>query len=168
MNKKEFTKEDIKNGAVVELRNGERYLKLDNTLLGLYNNRLKEKYTYYLLLDYYENNLNYTIDSNYDIMKILNPDNNLFITNYNGASALLALNFINFSWTWDRKEKKKIKLKDLSYNQYIEWIKDNCSNLVCEYCPFYKADCRKGNTSWVNNKDLYSEKFLNQEIEMED
>lgn len=168
MNKKEFTKEDIKNGAVVELRNGKRFLKLDNTLLGLYNNVLKENYISYMLLDYYDNNLTYKLDSNYDIMKILNPDTNLFIKNYNSASALLTLNFLNFSWTWERKEKQKIKLKDLTLEQYIKWINNNCSNLTCENCPFYKVDCRKDNTSWVNNKDLYSEKFLNQEIELKE
>lgn len=166
MSKKEFTKEDIKNGAVVELRNGEKYLKLDNTLLGLHNNTLKEDHISYMLLDYYEENLKYIIDSDYDIMKILNPANNLFIKNYNAASALLALNYLDFSWTWERKEKKKIKLKDLSYNQYIAWINNHCSNLVCEKCPFYKVDCHKTNTGWINNKDLYSEKFLNQEIEL--
>lgn len=168
MNKKDFTKEDIKNGAVVELRNGKRFLKLDNTLLGLFNNVLKENYTSYLLLDYYDNNLTYAIDSDYDIMKILNPDNNLFIKNYNSASALLALNFINFSWTWERKEKKKIKLKDLTREEYEKWIQKNCYGYTCENCIFYKVDCRKYNTGWINNKDLYSDKFLNQEVEIEE
>lgn len=165
MNKKEFTKEDIKNGAVVELRNGERFLKLDNTLLGLYNNKLKENHTSYLLLDYYENNLKYVIDSKYDIMKILNPDNNLFIKNYNGASALLALNFNNFSWTWERKEKQKIKLKDMTMKDYDKWQQKNCKGLNCRVCPFRLVRCSVLE-GWISNKDLYSEKFLNQEIEL--
>lgn len=167
MNKKEFTKEDIKNGAVVELRNGERFLKLDNTLLGLYNNKLKENYTSYLLLDYYENNLKYVIDSKYDIMKILNPDNNLFIKNYNSGSALLALNFINFSWTWERKEKRKTKLKDMTMEDYEKWQEKNCKDLNCRVCPFRLVRC-SALEGWISNKELYSEKFLNQEIEMED
>lgn len=163
-----FTKKDIKNGAVVELRSGERFLKVDNALFGLYDNVLKENHTSYMLLDYYESNLTYKSDSDYDIMKILNPNTNLFIGNYNPASALLTLNYLDFSWTWEREEKKKIKLKDLSHNQYIKWLDDNCFDLACENCPFHKIDCRKDNTSWVNNKELYSEKFLNQEIEIEE
>lgn len=162
-----FTKQDIKNGAVVELRNGKRFLKLDNTLLGLYNNVLKENYTPYLLLDYYEENLRYKTDSNYDIMKVLNPDNNFFVKDYNSASALLALNFINFSWTWERKETRKIKLKDLTFEQYKKWYKDNCSNTKCVECVFFNVLC--GITCygcWVKHKDLYSEKFLNQEVEL--
>lgn len=168
MNKKDFTKEDIKNGAVVELRNGKRFLKLDNTLLGLFKNVLKENYTSYLLLDYYDDNLTYSIDSDYDIMKVLNPNNNLFIKNYNSASALLALNFCNFSWTWERKEKRTIKLKDLTLEQYKKWQDNNCCNLECINCIFYKLHCGVHSTGWVNNKDLYTEKFLNQEIELED
>lgn len=165
----DFTKKDIKNGAVVELRNGKRFLKLDNTLLGLYNNVLKENYTPYLLLDYYEENLRYKTDSNYDIMKVLNPDNNFFVKDYNSASALLALNFINFSWTWERKEKRKIKLKDLTLEQYKKWCKDNCSNTKCEECVFFNVTCGiPCNGCWVKHKDLYSEKFLNQEIEIEE
>ena len=102
-----FTKKDIKNGAVVEVRNGGRYLKVDNTLLGLYNNVLKENRICYMLLDCYESNLTYKSNSDYDIMKILNPDTNLFLASYNSASALLTLNYLDFSWTWERKEENE-------------------------------------------------------------
>ena len=158
MNKKEFTKEDIKNGAVVELRNGERFLKVDYTLLDLKMNGE------FLNIEHYKDNLT-TVVKDFDIMKVLNPEQNIINTK-SCNKALTAINNNNFKWTWERKENQKIKLKDLSYNQYIKWIKNNCSKLVCENCPFYKVDCRIDNTSWVNNKDLYSEKLLNQEIEL--
>lgn len=166
-----FTKKDIKNGAVVELRNGERYLKVDNTLLVLFNNILKEDHTSYMLLNYYNDNLTYksdsNSDSNYDIMKVLNPDTNLFIGNYNAASALLTLNYLDFSWTWERKEKKKIKLKDLTCEQYKNWKNKQCRSSNCKNCIFYTVSCGEWrNDCWVNNKDLYNEKFLNQEVEL--
>lgn len=166
---KNFTKKDIKNGAVVELRSGERFLKLDNTLLGLYNNVLKENYTSFLLLEYYEYDLTYKVNSKYDIMKILNPDNTFFIRNYNSASALLALNFINFSWTWERKETRKIKLKDLTPEQYENWKDEHCCGSNCKNCIFYKVSCGAwSGDCWINNKEVYSENFLNQEIEWEE
>lgn len=119
-----------------------------------------------MLLDYYKDNLKYVIDSKYDIMKILNPDNNLFIKNYNGASALLALNFINFSWTWEREEKRKIKLKDMTMEDYEKWLEKNCKGLNCRECPFRLVRCSDTLEGWISNKELYSEKFLNQEIEL--
>lgn len=158
MNKKEFTKEDIKNGAVVEVRNGGRYLKVDNTLLDL--NMTGE----FINIEHYKEDLTCLV-KDFDIIKVLNPEEN--IVNIKCCNkALTAIKNNNFKWTWERKETRKIKLKDLSYNQYIKWINDNCSSLACENCPFYKVDCRRDNTSWICNKDLYNEKFLNQEIEL--
>ncbi len=65
----------------------------------------------------------------------------------------------------------KIKLRDLTYEQYREWNeKNNCSIKKCRECPFDKVYCEASEASeicWVKNKDLYSETFLNQEIEVE-
>lgn len=65
--------------------------------------------------------------------------------------------------------KKLIKLKDLTKEQWDNCNSDICSTIRCENCIFYKVYC--GTTlekkSWINNKDLYSDKFLNQEIEIE-
>ena len=71
------------------------------------------------------------------------------------------------------KEKKKVKLRDLTEEQYNKWIKNNCTTYgdYCDGCPFQKVRCnnRKGlNDAWYLNKDLYSNKFLDQEIEIEE
>lgn len=65
--------------------------------------------------------------------------------------------------------KKRIKLRDLTKEQWDNCNSDICSTIRCENCMFYKVYC--GTTlekkSWFNNKDLYSDKFLDQEIEIE-
>ena len=70
------------------------------------------------------------------------------------------------------KETKKVKLRDLTIEQYNEWVDNHCQeyNEYCDKCPFQKVKCEKDggqNSLWINNKDLYSDKFLDQEIEIE-
>ena len=86
---------------------------------------------------------------------------------------------VNLSWKeffsddWEIvKEKKKVKLRDLTEEQYQKWVLKNCENYgnKCEGCPFQKVRCdnyEKKNDWWIGNKDLYSDKFLDQEIEIE-
>ena len=63
------------------------------------------------------------------------------------------------------KETKKVKLRDLTEKQYVKWRKNNCcANICCSSCPFKYINCDIG---WINHKDLYSDKFLDQEIEVE-
>lgn len=70
------------------------------------------------------------------------------------------------------KEKKKVKLRDLTEEQYKKWFKNNCDTFDdCDGCPFSKVRCinyDKRKNWWIDNKDLYSDKFLNQEIEIEE
>ncbi len=57
---------------------------------------------------------------------------------------------------------KKIKLRDLTKEQIRKF---DCSGLDCEYCPFNIANCDIDNEKfWMNHKDLYSDKFLDQEV----
>ena len=63
--------------------------------------------------------------------------------------------------------KQKIKLRDLTEKQYETWCKENCDNMNCKTCPFYKVQCSLGEFCWVRNKDIYSNKFLDQEVEIE-
>ena len=65
------------------------------------------------------------------------------------------------------EEKKKVKLRDLTEEQYKKWFKENCIYMNCKTCPFCRAVCSLGNFCWVRNKDLYTDKFLDQEIEIE-
>lgn len=66
--------------------------------------------------------------------------------------------------------KKKIKLRDLTSEQFERWMKDNCGHneyVDCVECPFFFSNCIVDEKkSWVNNKDLYSDKFLDIEIEV--
>lgn len=64
----------------------------------------------------------------------------------------------------------KIKLRDLTKKQYREWEYQNCNNKItnCEKCIFDNVRCDSYlNCCWINHKELYSETFLNQEIEVE-
>ena len=71
------------------------------------------------------------------------------------------------------KEPKKVKLRDLTEEQYDLWIENNCAKHEdsCRGCPFQKVQCDNHeslNDAWYLNKDLYSDKFLYQEIEVEE
>lgn len=72
------------------------------------------------------------------------------------------------------KEKKKVKLRDLTKEQYEEWVEQNCIWMCddgCRGCPFRKVKCDSRymvDDVWYLNKNLYSDKFLNKEIEIEE
>lgn len=64
--------------------------------------------------------------------------------------------------------KIKKKLRDISLEEFKVWSIKNCKQLSCEKCVFSKAFCDEFSSDcWINNKDIYSDKFLNQEIEIE-
>ena len=65
------------------------------------------------------------------------------------------------------EEKKKVKLRDLTEKQYREYEK-YCEKRICAKCPLYDVECdSKYDNCWFKHKDLYSNKFLDQEIEIE-
>lgn len=84
--------------------------------------------------------------------------------------------FVNLSWKdffsddWEIiKEKKKVKFRYLTEKQFETWGAKNCYYTKCVNCPFSKVYCDlTSKNNWINNKDLYSDKFLNQEIEIEE
>lgn len=65
----------------------------------------------------------------------------------------------------------KKKLKDLTFEEYKDWKEKNCTPIkTCTKCEFGCVTCSwfpNEKTCWVNNKDSYSDKFLNQETEIE-
>lgn len=73
-------------------------------------------------------------------------------------------------------EKKIVKLRDLTEEQYDKWLDANCKGVyagACENCPFIRVDCgccdySTDDTVWYLNKDLFSDKFLDQEIEIDE
>ena len=84
--------------------------------------------------------------------------------------------FVNLSWKdffsddWEIiKGKKKVKFRDITKKQFETWRAKNCYYTKCVNCPFSKVYCDlSSKDNWINNKDLYSDKFLNQEIEIEE
>lgn len=65
----------------------------------------------------------------------------------------------------------KIKLRDLTLKQYEKWQHQNCHVVSCNKCPFNNTPCSLStrcalnDRCWIYHKKLYSDKFLNQEIE---
>lgn len=66
------------------------------------------------------------------------------------------------------KEPKKKKLRDITLEEYKKWLNKNCNNTPCDSCNFNNVACNMGIRSWIHHKDLYSDKFLDQEIEVKE
>lgn len=66
------------------------------------------------------------------------------------------------------KMKKRIKLRDMTKEQWDNFLSKCYMN--CDTCPFSNARCQKSESivSWFNNKDLFSNKFLDQEVLIEE
>lgn len=65
----------------------------------------------------------------------------------------------------------KIKLRDVTFKQYDKWYSEECldGSQTCKNCPFQKVKCGVSfDSTWVNSKDLFSDKFLDQEIEIDE
>lgn len=60
----------------------------------------------------------------------------------------------------------KIKLKDLTEEQYMAYYPVFICGNGCDNCIFKNVVCWNTKTNWTRHKDLYSDKFLNQEIEI--
>ncbi|MDY5645491.1 MAG: hypothetical protein SPF22_00570 [Candidatus Onthovivens sp.] len=60
------------------------------------------------------------------------------------------------------------KLRDVTPEELKEWYRINCNN-HCDGCIFDNVYCCiiNSNHQWVHHKDLYSDKFLDQTIEVE-
>ena len=66
-------------------------------------------------------------------------------------------------------ETKKVKLRNLTSEQYKNWCKNNCGKYDCEKCIFFKINCfYEDSHCWIKNKDIYRDKFLDQEVEIEE
>ena len=58
----------------------------------------------------------------------------------------------------------KKKIRDLTSEEYGKWELKNCSGIDCRDCPFKYVNCKC--EMWVNHKDMYSNKFLDQEVDI--
>lgn len=97
-----FTKKDIKNAAVVELRNGERFFKIDNSFINIKMNGE------FLRVKGFNDDLTHKNYKDYDIMKVLNPHYNLFIpeTCHDAIRSVLNEKFKHIVWTYERNENE--------------------------------------------------------------
>ena len=71
------------------------------------------------------------------------------------------------------EEKKKVKLRDLTPEQFEKYCKNFTGKYTygtnCDKCVFHNVSCNSWYDScWIKHKDLYSDKFLDQEVEIED
>lgn len=65
------------------------------------------------------------------------------------------------------KLPKKKKLRDLTEEDFKKWNEAICSKTVCSDCPFTNVYCCINNKRfWIKHKELYSDKFLDQEVEV--
>ena len=66
------------------------------------------------------------------------------------------------------KETKKKKLRDLTLEEYKKWSNKKCASYTfCVNCPFAVVNCDENSKAcWIKHKELYSDTFLNQEIEV--
>lgn len=61
----------------------------------------------------------------------------------------------------------KKKLRDLTKEEYREYLDTHCEWGKCSGCIFQNVTCGYDNKrGWFENKDLYTNEFLNQEIEI--
>lgn len=64
------------------------------------------------------------------------------------------------------KLPKKKKLRDWTMEDFKKWEDVNCKG-VCDDCPFTNVHCNdNAKRFWMNHKDLFSDKFLDQEVEV--
>ena len=64
------------------------------------------------------------------------------------------------------KIPKTKKLRDWTLEDYEKWKDKNC-NYMCSKCIFSYVVCNNSDC-WVNHKNIYSDEFLNQKIEVEE
>lgn len=146
-----MTKKDLINGSVVELRNKERYLVLENTLLDL------SCFGAFLRLSNYTNTLYYgepSTTSGWDIMKVNN--------NVTGGTDIHnnALSSVYWNdkphWTWTRpKELKKPTKADLNMVQMLLTLYPKISYIARDedgdLCGFIEEP-KRDYGMWVNKK----------------
>ena len=99
--------------------------------------------------------------------------------NYSGNLAPGGINFAGYPLKmsdfeaddWEIvKEPKKVKLRYLTQEQLEKWKERNCEGSKCKDCVFNqnKVNCIYVAYCWIKDKSVFSDKFLDQEIEIED
>ena len=68
------------------------------------------------------------------------------------------------------KTPKKVKLRDLTQEQLGKWKERNCDGNKCKDCVFNqnKVNCIYVAYCWIKDKSVFSDKFLDQEVEIDE
>ena len=79
----------------------------------------------------------------------------------------ITIELLTGKYSYEITSKKK-KLRDITEEELENWMNKNCFlGCDCNKCIFNNVYCST-ERNWVNHKDLYGDKFLNQEIEVEE
>lgn len=71
----------------------------------------------------------------------------------------------------NKKGKNKMikkKIRDITKEEYYNWLTNDKNCQKCDSCIFSKVECQLNiDKCWINHKNIYSDSFLNQTIEIE-
>lgn len=60
------------------------------------------------------------------------------------------------------------KLRDVTKEEFKDWVVRNCGNVSCKACPFKAVNCgAQDENNWVMNKDIFADSFLNRRMFVE-
>lgn len=108
-------------------------------------------------------------DGEHDVFCFYKIDENLnvfFASSVWEKSCIKFADFLTEKYTIIKLPKKK-KLRDLTMEEYKKWVERCCPKIDCDNCPFFTLVCNISSSScWVNHKDLFSDKCLDQEVEV--
>lgn len=114
-----------------------------------------------------EPNENFEIEGNGDIIYRIDEELYIYRDNEILRSDKGLNNLINGYFKIIKLPKTK-KLRDLTEEEWNKWKQKNCNNCnSCDKCISANVIC-SGKRLWIHHKDLYSDKFLDQEIEVEE
>ena len=110
--------------------------------------------------DVYDNNDNLVFNN-----CIIDSDGFVFVENR--ALWATTISLLTGEYSYEITSKKK-KLRDITEEEFKNWMNKNCFlGSDCNKCIFSNVYC-SAERNWIYHKDLYSDKFLNQEIEVEE
>lgn len=102
----------------------------------------------------------YCLDTNLDTYRIKDDGTQAYY------SELAVLKILKGIYKIVKLSKTK-KLRDLTLEEYKKWEGTYCPKIACENCPFYTLSCNSSSDCcWVSHKDMFSDKFLDQEVEI--
>ena len=57
------------------------------------------------------------------------------------------------------------KLRDVTKEEFKEWVSRTCGKIMCKDCPFITVNCGAYSTkNWIDSKDIFKDDFLNKKI----